>query len=194
MGIPPQFPPPDPPGAEDPSGQEPGMQDFHDGAAFRDEVFEVLERKRYLRRLSWLMLAGVASFALATWMLVRATGPFGFSRAGSDPLTVVRTELGSLARGDLQSAYAQLSERYRKQVSFDVYNALVASHRRMFLTREYRVTHREEHNGQTLIEAQLTAANGQEFLARFTMIQAAGRWWIDDLHWDAHTSPHLQHA
>jgi hypothetical protein len=106
----------------------------------------------------------------------------------------VKLELGSLARGDMQDAYAQLSERYRKEVPFANYNALVTSHRRMFLTREYRVTRHEVHDGQMQIDAQLVSVNGKHYLARFTLVEIAGRWWIDDLHWREESYAHMEHT
>ena len=143
------------------------------------------ERARLLRRLRWVLIAGVASFALVSWMLVRSLGHGGVVPHGSDAVAVVRVELGALASGDLKSAYDQLSERYRKEVSFEAYHQLVLTHRRVFLTRQYRVTRLEEKGGKTLLEAQLTSTNGQHYLARFTLVNTAGRWWIDDLHWTA---------
>jgi hypothetical protein len=143
------------------------------------------ERRQFLTRLRWLFAVGVFSFAFVSWMLVRTTRNLQYGVRGSDPDAVIRVEVGSLANGDLEAGYAQLSERYRKQVSFEDYHALVAMHRRMFLTREYRVTRRDTFNGRTFIDAQMTSSDGHRFLARFTLIQEAGRWWIDDLHWGA---------
>lgn len=149
------------------------------------------ERARLLRRLRWVLITGVASFALVSWMLVRSLGRGGVAPRGSDAAAVVRVELGALASGDLKSAYDQLSERYRKEVSFEVYHQLVVTHRRVFLTRQYRVTRLEEHADKTFLEAQLTSTNGLHYLARFTLVNAAGRWWIDDLHWTAQGGRHL---
>lgn len=151
----------------------------------REEALSAEERARLMRRLRWVLVAGVASFVLVSWMLVRTVSRKGFGARGPDAAAVVRIELGALASGDLHAAYDQLSERYRKEVSFEAYHQLVITHRRMFLTKQYRVTRMEEHNGRTFLEAQLTSLNGQHFLARFTLVNTAGRWWIDDLHWSA---------
>jgi hypothetical protein len=94
----------------------------------------------------------------------------------------------------MEDAYAQLSERYRKAVPFANYNALVNSHRRMFLTREYRVTRHEVRNGQMQIDAQLVSVNGKHYLARFTLVELAGRWWIDDLHWREEAFEGMEHT
>jgi hypothetical protein len=199
METPPQFPSPEPPesgdSAElDSSGSvflhaESSQQDSVQPETIRTEAVEPTEtligsdRQRFLRRLGWLLVAGFVSFALVTWVLVRSTRMLGFGSRDADPIAVVKLELGSLARGDMKDAYDQLSERYRKEVSFVKYNALVVSHRRMFLTREYRVTRHEVRNGQMQIDAQLVSVNGKHYLARFILVELAGRWWIDDLHW-----------
>ena len=199
MDTPPQFPPPEPPesgdSAEHDSGgsvflhaessQQESAQQEMIPAESPEEVGNFIEsdRQRFLRRLGWLLVAGFASFALVTWVLVRSTRMLGFGSRDADPIAVVKLELGSLARGDMKDAYDQLSERYRKEVPFVKYNALVVSHRRMFLTREYRVTRHEVRNGQMQIDAQLVSVNGKHYLARFILVEFAGRWWIDDLHW-----------
>jgi len=193
MGIPPQFPPKDRSESGDTAEQnsggseflhaEPSSDELIQRDVFRAEAFAANDRQRFLRRLGWLLAAGFASFALMSWMLVRSTRMTEFSAMDADPLAVVKLELGSLARGNMEDAYAQLSERYRKEVPFANYNALVVSHRRMFLTREYRVTRHEVHNGQMQIDAQLVSVNGKHYRARFILVQISGRWWIDDLHW-----------
>jgi hypothetical protein len=204
MALPPQFPPAERPESNDPDEQnavgseflhaEPSSEELIRQDIFRAEAFAANDRQRFLRRLGWLLVAGLASFALVSWMLVRSTRIIGFGARDSGPIAVVKLELGSLARGDMQDAYAQLSERYRKQVPFADYNALVTSHRRMFLTREYRVTRDEVHDGQMQIDAQLVSINGKHYLARFTLVEIAGRWWIDDLHWRAETYERMEHT
>lgn len=199
MDTPPQFPFPEPHESGDSAGQdssgsvflhaESSQQEFAPQemipaeASEAPETFIASDRQRFLRRLGWLLVAGFVSFALVSWMLVRSTRMLGFGSRDADPIAVVKLELGSLARGDMKDAYDQLSERYRKEVPFVKYNALVVSHRRMFLTREYRVTRHEVRNGQMQIDAQLVSVNGKHYLARFILVELAGRWWIDDLHW-----------
>jgi hypothetical protein len=193
MGTPPQFPPPELPESDESAAEKPGGSEFLHAEPveqespqqeiFHAEAFVANDRPRFLRRIGWLLVAGFASFVLASWLLVRSTHLLNFGSRNGDPIAVVKLELGSLARGEMQDAYAQLSERYRKEVPFAKYNALVVSHRRMFLTREYRVTREEVHNGKMQIDAQLVSVNEKHYLARFILVEIAGRWWIDDLHW-----------
>jgi hypothetical protein len=202
--LPPQFPPANRPEANDPGEQDSGVSEFLHAEPSSDELirqelfhaeeFAANDRQRFLRRLGWLLVAGLASFALVSWMLVRSTRVIGFGARDSEPIAVVKLELGSLARGDMKDAYAQLSERYRKEVPFANYNALVISHRRMFLTREYRVTRHEVLDGQMQIDAQLVSVNGRHYLARFTLVEIAGRWWIDDLHWREESYARSEHT
>lgn len=199
MGQPPLFPPPTPPEADDAKDSASLCSEYlhrepAESLLARSEALTERGRRVFLRRVSWLLVAGIISFVAVSWMLARTTGVGIYGSRSSDPVAVVRVELGSLASGDLESAYAQLSERYRKEVSFDDYHALVSTHRRMFLTRQYRVTRRDKYKGQIFIDAQLTSSTGQHFTARFTLIQVNGRWWIDDLHWDAVAGRQLKSA
>jgi len=205
MGVPPQFPPADRPESDHSGEQNPVGSEFLHAERFpqeellqrdilRAEAFAADDRQRFLRRLGWLLVAGFASFALVSWMLVRSTHILGVGVHDADPIAVVKLELGSLARGNMEDAYAQLSERYRKSVPFANYNALVVSHRRMFLTREYRVTRHEVRNGQMQIDAQLVSVNGKHYLARFILVELAGRWWIDDLHWHEENFQRMEHT
>jgi hypothetical protein len=204
MGLPPQFPPADRPESNDSGDQNSGVSEFLHAEPsseeltqqdlFRAEAFAANDRQRFLRRLAWVLVAGLASFALVSWMLVRSTRIIGFGARDSEPIAVVKLELGSLARGDMKDAYAQLSERYRKAVPFADYNTLVTSHRRIFLTREYRVTRDEVRDGQLQIDAQIVSVNGRHYLARFTLVEVAGRWWIDDLHWRAEMYARTEHT
>lgn len=138
-----------------------------------------------LRRMRWMMVVAIASFALAGWMIVRYTRLAQFNASASDQVAVVRAEIEALSRGDLKAGYGLLSERYRKEVPFENYHAMVTEHRRVFLTREYRVTRRDESRGRIVIQAQLVTVSGQHYLAKFTLVQTRGKWWIDDLQWAA---------
>lgn len=143
----------------------------------------VAERRKFLRRMQAILAAGVVSFALVTWVLVHHA--MLLQAPDQDPVQVVRVEIGALGRGDLQSAYSQLSDRYRREVPFENYHRLFLAHRRAFLARAYRVIGKERHGSETFVDALIESTNGEHYTARFTLVQAGGRWWIDDLHWDA---------
>jgi hypothetical protein len=98
---------------------------------------------------------------------------------------VVRAEIGALGRGDLNTAYSQLSRRYRDEFPFNTYHMLVVSHRRVFLTRKYTVSQEEKRGSQIFVVAELESENGTRYTAQFTLVRDLGRWWIDDLHWHA---------
>jgi len=142
-----------------------------------------LERKRFLRRVQIILAAGLVSYSLAAWVLLRKS--VEMHMGAQDPVQVVRTEIGALGRGDLEAAYSQLSERYRQQVPFEAYHRLVVEHRRIFFARSYRVIASEKHGGQTFVVADIQSMGGESYTAHFTLVQSAGRWWIDDLHWNS---------
>lgn len=137
--------------------------------------------EKLIRRIRWIAAAGFAAFFVVVWLLLRAVGPT--MMAGRDPLQVVRAEIGALGRGDLNTAYSQLSRRYRDEVPFNTYHMLVVSHRRVFLTRKYSFSEEEQRGSQIFVVAELEAENGTRYEAKFTLVRDLGRWWIDDLHW-----------
>ncbi len=142
-------------------------------------------RRGMLRRLMTLVALGGATFALTTWTLVRLELPFVPAGGGSSPANVVRAQLEALNRGELGAAYELFSGRYRNEVPFQAFQKLVVTHRRMFRTQELRFSRDEEQGERALVEARLLAQDGAHYVARFTLVRADGRWWIDDLRWRA---------
>lgn len=142
-----------------------------------------LDRLKFARRMRIVLAAAMISFAIVSWLLVRRT--ITMRSTGQDPVQVVRMEIGALGRGDLEAGYSQLSQRYRNEVPFEMYHQLVLEHRRMFFARSYRVTENTTRGSQTFVVAQIEAAGGAHYTAQFTLVQLSGRWWIDDLHWNA---------
>lgn len=142
-------------------------------------------RRRLLRRLLALLAVGGAAFALTTWTLVRFDIPTGSSGLFGSPASVVKAHLEALNRGEPRAAYDLFSRKYRQQVSFEAYHQLVVAHRGMFRTRELRFTRNEESSERAVLEAHLLAGGGGRYVARFTLVRAEGRWWIDDLRWRA---------
>lgn len=139
--------------------------------------------EQLIRRIRWIAAAGFAAFFLVVWLLLRAVNP-GMP-SGRDPLQVVRAEISALDRGDLQTAYAQLSKHYRDAVPFNTYHMLVISHRRIFLTRKFSFSQQQRRGAQMLVVAELESETGAHYTAKFTLVNTEGRWWIDDLHWHA---------
>ena len=151
------------------------------------------ERRGLLRRLMALLTASGVAFALTTWTLVRYDDPFGLLGWGArpaGPTDVVKAHLEALNRGELRAAYALFSQRYREQVSFEKYRRLMLANRQMFRTREIRVSRKQESDERAVLETQLLAEGGERYQARFTLVRAEGRWWIDDLRWG--TEPALK--
>lgn len=140
-------------------------------------------RRRLLRRLRVLLLAGGLAFALTTWLLVRVENPAALFGLGPGPASVARAHLNALNRGALREAYDLFSAQYRQQVSFEMYHALVVSHREMFRTEAIQLDTREAAGERAVLESHVVSADGEQYVARFTMVRLEGRWWIDDLRW-----------
>ena len=142
-------------------------------------------RRSLRRRLLALLAAGGAVFALTTWTLVRFPNPFAAFGLDFGPSDVVKAHLEALNRGELRAAYALFSPRYRQEVSFEAFRRLVVTHRRMFRTRELEVSRQQESEERAVLETHLLSEAGERYRARFTLVHAEGRWWIDDLRWGA---------
>jgi len=161
----------------------------------RDEL--ALPRRDLLRRLRAVFLAGGLSFALTTWLLVRIENPGGrleparparlpdgqAGESGSEPASVARAHLEALNRGELRTAYGFFSAKYRQQISFEAFHELVVTHPEMLRAREVWSTPREISGDHAVLESHLRSPDGACYLARFVMVRAAGRWWIDGLRW-----------
>ncbi len=154
-------------------GDEPPVEDRTGAAA----------RRSLLRRLLALLAVGGTAFALTTWTLVRFPSPFGTFDESGEAASVVKAHLEALGRGELRAAYEMFSPRYRAKVSFEAYHELVMTHRRIFHLREFRLSRNEETGGRAVLETNILGQNGARYVARFTLVRAEGRWWIDDLRW-----------
>ena len=135
------------------------------------------------KRFALLFLAGLAAFSLTTWRLARLEAPAGQAGDRSAPAGVVEAQLDALSGGEIRAAYDLFSARYRKEVSFEMYHDLIVSHLEMFETHELTVRHREEMGDNAVVETHTESENGGHYVARFTLVQAGGRWWIDDVRW-----------
>jgi hypothetical protein len=139
-------------------------------------------RKRNLRHNLLLLLSlTLSAFALSAWILVRVNSPFGSSSRG--PQELVRAQLRAVDRGQFRPAYDMFSERYRQQVSFDVWHELIVTHWRMFHGEVLRSGALAQTGPGVTLEIHLRGSDERQYRARFTLIRHSGRWWIDDVHW-----------
>ncbi len=155
-----------------------------------ERVAEDPRRRTLRRRLLILLCAMCLAFGVTTWLLIRYENPFGLFRLASGPANIVRAQLEALNRGDLRGAYNFFSPKYRREVSFEAFHQLVVTHRGMFRTRQLRIGQDDESGGRAVLVTHLVAEGGKRYVARFTLVQADGRWWVDDLRWTSEPSPH----
>ena len=130
-------------------------------------------------RRAALLAAGLAALTLVAWLIVQREGLLD----AVGPREIVRAQLDDLGRGQLRAAYELFSPRYRQEVPFNEWRELVVTHWRVFRTRELRFGENQQRGGRTVMETHLTAESGDHYVARFTLIRADGRWWVDDLRW-----------
>jgi hypothetical protein len=154
-----------------------------DWTELRDGAFTAEEsRKRNLRHNLLLLLSlTLSAFALSAWILVRVNSPFGSNSSG--PQELVRAQLRAVDRGQFRPAYDMFSERYRQQVSFDVWHELIVTHWRMFHAEVLRSGTLAQTGPGVTLEIHLRSSDERQYRARFTLIRHSGRWWIDDVHW-----------
>lgn len=145
---------------------------------------EELERRRktLVRQLAGLLAVAVAAFALTTWALVRMDTAWGQAKDAS-PANIVRAQLEALDRGELREAYDLFSQQYRDRVPFRAFHELVAAHPAMFRARRVEFGRREESSVRAILDTRIVAADGERYVARYTLIVIEGHWWIDDLRW-----------
>jgi hypothetical protein len=142
-------------------------------------------RAKSLRRLKRLLVFGCALFTLTVWLFIRLEMPPGYFSLMPGPARVVRQHLEALNRGQFREAYQLFSPNYQREVSFELYRQLVVTHAAMFHTRLISVRSPLSSANRVVLEARLLSSDGERYLARFTLVRAGDRWWIDDLRWGA---------
>ncbi len=148
---------------------------------------EFHRRRQMLYRLRLLLFFGVAVFSLLILRLVRTDDPARLRASAPEPARVVREHLEALNRGQFREAYQFFSKHYRDKVSFEMYHELVLNHIEVFHTRLLALTARQNADDRTVLYTRLLAADGEHYIARFTVVRAGDRWWIDDVHWGTET-------
>jgi hypothetical protein len=143
---------------------------------------DALERRRSFRQNLYLLLGlALAAFILTSWILVRLDSPFGIFATG--PQEVVRAQLRALDRDELKPAYDLFSARYRSKVPFYAWHELCVAHWQMFHADVVRADRPEPSGASVFLEIYLRGSDATNYRARFTVVRANGRWWIDDVHW-----------
>jgi hypothetical protein len=150
-------------------------------AAVVGEADADARRKSFRHNLLLLLSLALAAFVMTSWILVRVDSPFGIFSSG--PQDLVRAQLRALDRGELRPAYDMLSPRYRGQVSFETWHELCMRHWQMFHASVVRAETTSQFGPGATMEIYLHSSDDKDYRARFTLIRADGRWWIDDVHW-----------
>lgn len=139
------------------------------------------------RRLAVLFAASFAAFSLTTWFLARMNTVADMPRDANTAEGVIRQQLDALTQGETRVAYALFSPRYRSEVPFDNFEAAVRAHGAMFRATSIRKESEIETLSRAEIKLKLETSGGDHFVARYTLIEIEGRWWIDEMHWHVDT-------
>lgn len=146
-------------------------------------------RRMMLRRMRIVLVGALAAFCLAAWLMVRNDGSLLAWLGISGPSRVVRQHLEALNRGEAREAYGFFSVKYRGVIPLPAYEDMISSHRAMFRTRVLGTQTPSQGEGYAVVDMRLAASSGAHYVARFTLVQIEGRWWIDQVRWSEAPSP-----
>jgi len=146
-------------------------------------------RADFSRRLMLLFASSFAAFSLTTWFLARVNNAADAPRDASTAEGVVREQLSALAKGESRVAYALFTPRYRAEVPFEAFDALVREHGAMFRTTSIRKETKFATLARSEITLRLESETGDRFVARYTLVIIEGRWWIDEMRWHVDSQP-----
>lgn len=150
-------------------------------------------RRRWMRRLLVLMIGACAAFGLAAIWLSRMATPLYLAEADLQAVTLMRTHLQALERGDLKTAYGQYSRRYRREMPFEEFNAMIQDHWPVFEGRNLKMIPQAESSDRVILDLQPSSENARS-VAEFTLVRIRDHWWIDDIEWYHRGSDHLIRA
>jgi hypothetical protein len=139
------------------------------------------------RRLALLFASSFLAFSLTTWFLVRVNNIAEMPREANTAEGVIRQQFEALSEGKTRVAYALFSPRYRSEVSFGNFEQTVHAHGAIFRATSIRKESEIETVARVEIKLRLETSGGDRFVARYTLIEIEGRWWIDEIHWHVDT-------
>lgn len=187
MDDPPQTNPPE--GSSEAAGAAAAERAAESALVFAIQQARERHQRNILRRVSFFLAVAGVAFILTTWILVRRDSTGKALAGNSAPSQTVRRQLDALNRGELREAYALFSQDYRKQVPFEAFHELVFSHWAMFRARTIDFDSLEETRVRAILDTHITTADGTRYLARYTLVEIEGQWWIDDVHWGRDEDP-----
>src|SRR5271170_5957320 len=86
------------------------------------------------RRIALLFASSFAAFSLTAWFLARVNNAADIAQDAGSAEGVIREQLEALSQGETRVAYGFFSPRYRREVPFGTFDALVREHGAMFRT------------------------------------------------------------
>ena len=94
------------------------------------------------------------------------------------PVSAVRAELALIQSGNVDGAYAALSESYRNEVSADAFAQIIAGHAGLRAYSGFTISSRAVQNDTATIAGQLQSAEGSSDPAVFRLRNEGGTWRI----------------
>lgn len=172
---------------------------FHHGPNERAEELEAAARasaqreRLWLRRMLILLVACCTAFALTALWFSHLSASLSIEEANTQATRVVREHFAALERGDLRTAYGQFSARYRKRMSFALFEQMIAGHWRI-LSGQVTVLPQSATPNRVVLHVGFEESSGTSLSAEFTLVRSHGRWWIDNVLWGAERVQHLIRA
>lgn len=140
-------------------------------------------RRRWLRRMLTLLGTACLAFCLTALWLSRPLAQSSVQDADSQAENVVRAHFAALHRGDFRTAYALFSTRLRRRMPFAEFHEIMMDHMAL-LRGQVRIYPQSTTAGRVVVDIDFPGTRHFDLTAEFTLIQTAGRWWIDDMQWD----------
>lgn len=100
-------------------------------------------------------------------------GIFYFTR---EPVQMVRTQLEEMRRGDLDAAYARLSDGYRAELSKSAFADFVKNHATLHDHAESTFWNRSRINDEMRLQGTLTARSGTKEQVSYLLVRERGEW------------------
>jgi hypothetical protein len=139
------------------------------------------------RRLAMLFASSFVAFSLTTWFLARSNNIADVPHAANTAEGVIRQQFEAVSQGEMRVAYALFSPRYHSEVPFETFEQTVRAHGAIFRATSVRKESEIETVARAEIKLRLETAGGDHLVARYTLIEIEGRWWIDEMHWHIDT-------
>ncbi|HUG54060.1 MAG TPA: DUF4864 domain-containing protein [Vicinamibacteria bacterium] len=136
--------------------------------------------------LFWVGLGCCGCLALVLAFFAIVGGGVFFATRGA--VEAVRAQLAEIKAGDMDAAYARMSESYRQSHSAADFAAFVERHPGLKENSDSTFTTRNITNDKGHLEGYLSAASGARENVTYELVRQAGEWKIEDIQFEGESA------